>query len=55
MTADCNDDNRFKVSISAGMAKLREYESMKHLFEEADHKLYEDKAKYHRRDSNKTK
>ena len=54
VTADCNDDNRFKVSISAGMAKLREYESMKHLFEEADHKLYEDKAKYHRRD-NKTK
>jgi diguanylate cyclase (GGDEF)-like protein len=55
VTADCNDDNRFKVSISAGMAKLREYESMKHLFEEADHKLYEDKAKYHRRDSNKAK
>ena len=51
VTADCNDDNRFKVSISAGMAKLREYESMKHLFEEADHKLYEDKAKYHRRDN----
>ena len=37
------------------MAKLREYESMKHLFEEADHKLYEDKAKYHRRDTNKAK
>ena len=55
VTADCNDDNRFKVSISAGMAKLREYESMKHLFEEADHKLYEDKAKYHRRDTNKVK
>ena len=55
VTADCNDDNRFKVSISAGMAKLREYESMKHLFEEADHKLYEDKAKYHRRDTNKAK
>ena len=44
---ECNDDNRFKVSISAGMAKLREYETMKHFFEEADHKLYEDKKKHH--------
>ena len=54
VTAECNDDKRFKVSVSVGMAKLREYETMKHLFEEADHKLYEDKEKYHRRD-NKTK
>ena len=44
---ECNDDNRFKVSISAGMAKLREYETMRHFFEEADHKLYEDKKKHH--------
>ena len=35
------------VSVSVGMAKLREYETMKHLFEEADHKLYEDKKKFH--------
>ena len=45
---ECNDDPRVLVSISVGMAKLREYETMKHLFEEADHKLYEDKQKYHR-------
>ena len=45
---ECNDDPRVLVSISVGMAKLREYETTKHLFEEADHKLYEDKQKYHR-------
>ena len=45
---ECNDDPRVLVSISVGMAKLREYETTKHLFEEADHKLYEDKKKYHR-------
>ena len=45
---ECNDDPRILVSISVGMAKLREYETTKHLFEEADHKLYEDKKKYHR-------
>ena len=45
---ECNGDPRVLVSISVGMAKLREYETMKHLFEEADHKLYEDKKKYHR-------
>lgn len=47
VATDCNDDQRFTVSISVGMAKLREYETMKHLFEEADHKLYEDKKKFH--------
>ena len=48
---DCNNDDRFRVSISAGMSKLREFETTKHFFEEADHKLYEDKAKYHREDN----
>ena len=47
VATDCNDDPRFTVSVSVGMAKLREYETMKHLFEEADHKLYEDKKKFH--------
>ena len=51
VTAECNDDNRFKVTISVGMTKLREYETMKHLFDEADHKLYEDKEKFHRREN----
>ena len=45
---ECNQDERFTVSISAGMSKLREYETMKHFLEEADHKLYEDKKKFHR-------
>lgn len=45
---ECNLDERFTVSISAGMSKLREYETMKHFLEEADHKLYEDKKKFHR-------
>ena len=44
---DCNDDPRFKVSVSIGLSKLREFETMKHFFEEADHKLYEDKKKFH--------
>ena len=48
---DCNDDQRFKVSISVGASKLREYETMKHFFDEADHKLYEDKAKFHKNDA----
>ena len=45
---ECNQDERFTVSISVGMSKLREYETMKHFLEEADHKLYEDKKKFHR-------
>lgn len=45
---ECNKDERFTVSISGGYSKLREYETMKHLFDEADHKLYEDKKKFHR-------
>ena len=48
---ECNDDKRFVVSVSIGAAKLREYESMKHLFEEADHKLYEDKRKFHQEEA----
>ena len=43
---ECNQDERFVVSVSVGAAKLREYENVKHLFDEADHKLYEDKAKF---------
>lgn len=50
---ECNDDPRFVVSISIGASKLREYETMKHFFEEADHKLYEDKRKFHQEDSRK--
>ena len=49
--SDCNDGTTYKISISAGMAKLREYETMKHFFEEADHKLYEDKEKHHRKEN----
>lgn len=45
---ECNTDERFTVSISGGYSKLREFETMKHLFDEADHKLYEDKKKFHR-------
>lgn len=45
---ECNNDERFLVSVSVGAAKLREFESLKHLFDEADHMLYEDKAKYHK-------
>ena len=45
---DCNQDARFSVSISAGASKLREFETTKHFFEEADHMLYEDKAKFYR-------
>ena len=45
---ECNNDERFIVSVSVGAAKLREYETLKHLFDEADHMLYEDKAKFHR-------
>ena len=45
---ECNQDERFIVSISVGAAKLREYENLKHLFDEADHMLYEDKAKFHK-------
>ena len=45
---ECNNDERFVVSVSVGAAKLREFESLKHLFDEADHMLYEDKAKYHK-------
>ena len=48
---NCNDDSRFVVSISIGAAKLREYETMKHFFEEADHKLYEDKRKFHQEET----
>ena len=44
---ECNDDPRFIVSISIGASKLREYETTKHFFDEADHKLYEDKRKFH--------
>ena len=44
---ECNTDPRFIVSISIGWSKLREFESMKHFFDEADHKLYEDKKKFH--------
>ena len=43
---ECNQDERFVVSVSVGAAKLREFENVKHLFDEADHKLYEDKAKF---------
>ena len=45
---ECNQDERFIVSVSVGAAKLREYENLKHLFDEADHMLYEDKAKFHK-------
>ena len=45
---ECNQDERFIVSVSVGAAKLREFENLKHLFDEADHQLYEDKAKYHK-------
>ena len=45
---ECNQDERFIVSISVGSSKLREYENLKHLFDEADHMLYEDKAKFHK-------
>lgn len=45
---ECNQDERFIVSVSVGAAKLREFESLKHLFDEADHMLYEDKAKFHK-------
>ena len=48
---ECNNDERFIVSVSVGAAKLREYENLKHLFDEADHMLYEDKAKYHKLNS----
>ncbi len=48
---ECNDDERFVVSVSVGAAKLREFESLKHLFDEADHMLYEDKAKFHKLNS----
>ena len=51
---ECNDDERFVVSVSVGAAKLREYESLKHLFDEADHMLYEDKAKFRKLQSNDT-
>lgn len=52
--ADCNNDDRFIVSVSVGAAKLREYESLKYLFDEADHMLYEDKAKFHKLHANDT-
>lgn len=45
---ECNNDERFIVSVSVGAAKLREFENLKHLFDEADHMLYEDKAKFHK-------
>ena len=45
---ECNEDDRFIVSVSVGSSKLREYENLKHLFDEADHMLYEDKAKVHK-------
>ena len=45
---ECNQDERFIVSVSVGASKLREFESLKHLFDEADHMLYEDKAKFHK-------
>ena len=48
---ECNDDERFIVSVSIGAAKLREFENLKHLFDEADHMLYEDKAKFHKSNS----
>ena len=48
---ECNQDERFVVSVSVGAAKLREYENVKHLFDEADHKLYEDKAKFRKMNS----
>ena len=48
---ECNQDERFMVSVSVGAAKLREYENVKHLFDEADHKLYEDKAKFRKTNS----
>lgn len=48
---ECNNDERFIVSVSVGAAKLREFENLKHLFDEADHMLYEDKAKYHKLNS----
>ena len=51
---ECNKDERFIVSISVGAAKLREFENLKHLFDEADHMLYEDKAKYHQLNANDT-
>ena len=44
---ECNQDERFIVSVSVGASKLREFETLKHLFDEADHMLYEDKAKFH--------
>ena len=49
---ECNVDERFVVSISVGAAKLREFENLKHLFDEADHMLYEDKAKFHKLHAN---
>lgn len=48
---ECNDDDRFIVSVSIGASKLREFENLKHLFDEADHMLYEDKAKFHKLNS----
>ena len=45
---ECNNDERFLVSVSIGASKLREFETLKHLFDEADHMLYEDKAKFHK-------
>lgn len=45
---ECNQDERFIVSASVGASKLREFETLKHLFDEADHMLYEDKAKFHK-------
>lgn len=44
---ECNEDPRFNVSISVGYSKLREFENVKHFFDEADHMLYEDKQKFH--------
>lgn len=55
---ECNQDERFIVSVSVGASKLREYENLRHLFDEADHMLYEDKAKYqqtHISDTSKAK
>ena len=55
---ECNQDERFIVSVSVGASKLREFENLRHLFDEADHMLYEDKAKYqqtHINDTSKVK
>lgn len=49
---ECNNDERFFVSVSVGASKLREFESLKHLFDESDHMLYEDKAKFHKTQTN---